>query len=230
MMVIVDCINILTQGRIKGILEDKKWLQYFLAAILGATPGCLGAFMSVSMYVHGIISFGALTACMIATSGDESFVMLAMFPKKALLLFAGLFVLGIFCSYLSDKVFNLFKIKPAAVCEDAALHKEDDCRCFGLKEILYNLRRISFVRFLLLFILASFLYGFISGIIPTDEQWVRFTFIGLLLASVFIVISVPAHYLNEHIWEHIFKKHMGRIFYGHSGLYCWLILDCVFLT
>lgn len=32
---------------------------------------------------------------MIATSGDEAFVMLALFPKEAMFLFAVLFILGI---------------------------------------------------------------------------------------------------------------------------------------
>ena len=45
-------------------------------------------FFNVSFYVHGLISFGTLTGGMIATSGDEAFVMLALFPKQALLLFA----------------------------------------------------------------------------------------------------------------------------------------------
>ena len=34
----------------------------------GATPGCLGAFMNVSLYVHGMISFGAIVGGTIATS------------------------------------------------------------------------------------------------------------------------------------------------------------------
>ena len=31
-----------------------------LASFLGSTPGCLGAFMNVSLYIHGTISFGAI--------------------------------------------------------------------------------------------------------------------------------------------------------------------------
>ncbi|MBT3312467.1 MAG: hypothetical protein HN737_12920 [Desulfobacterales bacterium] len=39
--------------------------------------------MNVSLYVHGLISFGAITGGMITTSGDETFVMLIQFPGTA---------------------------------------------------------------------------------------------------------------------------------------------------
>jgi len=59
---------------------------------------------------------------MIATSGDEAFVMLAMFPDKALLLFGILFVLGIGSGWLIDKVVNLFKFKPCEACQLQQVH------------------------------------------------------------------------------------------------------------
>ena len=77
MMLLVDFIEIASRGRISGIIKGGPWRQYTLASFLGSTPGCLGAFMNVSLYVHGLISFGAIVGGMIATSGDEAFVMLA---------------------------------------------------------------------------------------------------------------------------------------------------------
>jgi len=41
--------------------------QYTLASFLGSIPGCLGSFMNVSLYIRGMISFGALAGGMIAT-------------------------------------------------------------------------------------------------------------------------------------------------------------------
>ena len=49
-----------------------------------------------------MLSFGAVVSAMIATSGDESFVMLAMVPKQALIITLVLFVLGIFAGALTD--------------------------------------------------------------------------------------------------------------------------------
>ena len=55
-----------------------------LGAFLGVIPGCLGAFAAVSLYSHRNLSFGALVAAMIATSGDEAFVMFSMFPLQVI--------------------------------------------------------------------------------------------------------------------------------------------------
>jgi len=40
--------------------------------------------MNVSFYVHGLISLGEIVLGMIAASGDETFVMLTLFPREAL--------------------------------------------------------------------------------------------------------------------------------------------------
>ena len=62
MMIAVDFINVKTKGKLESILkEGRKWKQYFVASLLGAAPGCLGSFAGVSLYIHGMISFGALT-------------------------------------------------------------------------------------------------------------------------------------------------------------------------
>jgi hypothetical protein len=104
MMLIVDYINVLTKGDMEKALKGGGKRQYTIASFLGATPGCLGAFMNVSFYVHGLLSFGAIAGGMIATSGDEAFVMLALFPKEAMFLFAVLFILGIIGGRIADKV------------------------------------------------------------------------------------------------------------------------------
>jgi len=217
MMLFIDYLNVLTQGRMSSFIRGGRLRQYLAASFLGATPGCLGAFATVSFYIRGLISLGAVVGCMIATSGDEAFVMLAMFPKKALLIFGFLFVLGIIFSYVVDALLKVLKIKPHASCEEAVLHDKNICRCFGFRETLFNLRHLSFNRFLLLLLLAVFLYGFLRGIITVDESWVKVTFISLLSLAIFIVITVPQHYLQEHIWEHIAKKHLLRILLWSFG-------------
>jgi hypothetical protein len=70
--------------------------------VLGVIPGCLGGYITVSMYSKRAFSFGALLAMMIATTGDEAFVMLAMYPVKALWIFLGLFVLAIAVGLLAE--------------------------------------------------------------------------------------------------------------------------------
>ena len=97
-------------------MQGALWRQYTLASFLGSTPGCLGAFMNVSLYVHGIIGFGAIVGGMIATSGDEAFVMLAQFPGTALALFVLLFFAGIFFAWVGDNVIGMVGIVQYESC------------------------------------------------------------------------------------------------------------------
>ncbi|PIU63302.1 MAG: selenocysteine protein [Armatimonadetes bacterium CG07_land_8_20_14_0_80_40_9] len=216
MMVFIDYINVLTKGKMSIAVRGGLFRQYIMAGFLGATPGCLGAFMNVSFYVHGLISFGAVAGGMIATSGDESFVMLAMFPAKAILLFGILFVLGIISAYFIDKIMPILKIKPSLECQLLDVHPEDGILSLG--EIVEHIKKISLVRFLLLTLLVVFIYGFTSGIIgPKDWNWERITFVLLLSLTVFMVITMPEHYLEEHIWGHTVKEHLWRVFLWSFG-------------
>ncbi len=213
MMMVIDYINVLTKGKMNKFIKGSKFRQYSITSFLSATPGCLGAFMNVSFYIRGIISFGAILGGMIATSGDEAFIMLAMFPQKALLLFGILFILGIFFAYITDKLLPVLKIKTSLKCEFSDIHKEDECRCLNLKEVVAHIKKMSFVRFLILIFLSGIFYSLITGIIgPQEWNWKRVTFLSLSMLAGFIVITVPDHFLEEHIWNHIAKKHLWKIF------------------
>ena len=74
MMLLIEYINVQTRGTWQQLLRKSRAGQLVLGAALGATPGCLGAFTVVSLYSHRAVSFGALVAAMVATSGDEAFV------------------------------------------------------------------------------------------------------------------------------------------------------------
>jgi hypothetical protein len=123
MMLVVDFINVKTKGKLESILiNGRKWKQYIIASVLGTAPGCLGSFAGVSLYIHGMISFGALTGLMFATAGDEQFIMLAMFPDTALIMFGILFVLGIVVGFITDRLVKRFKIKTCTDCEIKQYH------------------------------------------------------------------------------------------------------------
>ena len=86
MMVVIDYINVQSRSLWTKRLKQSPMLQIVVAAALGITPGCLGAFTVVSLYTHRMMGVAGLVAAMIATSGDEAFVMFALFPGKAFLL------------------------------------------------------------------------------------------------------------------------------------------------
>ena len=218
MMMSVDYLNVLTKGKMHKIIKGGLFRQYVTASFLGTTPGCLGAFMNISFYVHGLISFGAIAGGMIATSGDEAFIMLAMFPGKALILFIMLFFLGIVSSCLIDKVVPKLKIKASQECEYSIPHLDVECRCLSFKEVVYSITHISLTRFLMLALLVGAFHGYITGLAGhTTWDWERITFIIILTVAGYIIITVPDHYLEEHVWKHIAKKHLWKIFLWSFG-------------
>lgn len=213
MMLIVDYFNVMTNGRMSVAIRGGRWRQYSISSFLGATPGCLGAYLNVSFYVHGLLSFGAIVGGMVATSGDEAFVMLALFPKQALILFGILFIMGIVLAWITDKIALILKIKPCEECQLHQVHQIEECRCFDKNNFINNLLHASFLRVTFLSLGVVFLLSIVTGIVgPQNWGWKRITLAALLMIATLIVISVPEHYLRKHIWEHIAKKHLGRVF------------------
>jgi hypothetical protein len=72
---------------------------------------------------------------------------------------------------------------------------------------------MSFPRALLLALFGLFLYGLSAGAFgPQAWNWVRFTMLGSGLFALFVGTTVPDHFLQEHLWEHIIQRHLLRIF------------------
>lgn len=219
MMLVIEYANILSQGKWQTNLRKYRWGQYIFAAFLGAMPGCLGPFAIVSMYAHRMVSIGVVVAAMIATSGDESFVMLAMIPKQALLLTLILFVLGIGVGYLTDVTFKNAVASPDTICAGYEFHLEEKCECFPPLHIILNQwKACTWVRGILSLILILFVLALSSGLIgPSSWNWIRVTLLFISTIALFIVISVPDHFLDEHLWGHVVRKHIPRVFLWTFG-------------
>ena len=139
MMILVDLINVWTKGKIEAFLKGKaKGMQYVVASLIGTVPGCVGGFTNVSLYLHGLISFGALSGSMISVSGDEAFVMLALFPQWAMILFAVLFVAGILGGYITDILVKKFKMNVCSSCGGQIVHPKERNFKHYLKDHIYN--------------------------------------------------------------------------------------------
>jgi len=233
MMLVIEYVNVLTQGSWQNGLAGSRLMQYLFAVILGATPGCLGAFAVVAMYSHGVLPFGALVAAMIATSGDEAFVMLAMFPEKALLLTGALIVIGLVAGWLTDALAGSRIVNIIHTCQKLEIHSPESCECFPGWDIFRQLRELSLARGVLLGVLSLFLFGVISGAVgPEIWNWIRFTLLLTGLVGLFIVGTVSEHFLQEHLWRHIALKHIHPIFLWTFGalLITMLATDYLHLT
>lgn len=218
MMLVVEYVNVQSRGGWKRLFEGKRGRQYLLAAGLGALPGCLGAFTVVTLYSHGIVSFGALVATMVATSGDEAFVMLALIPRTAILITVILFVGALLLAYFVDSLTWKFDFQDKPVFHSLPMHEEEACRCFDRAQIMPQIKAISFHRFLLVITVLLFVFSLVTGLLgPVEWDWKRITFLAGALISLLIVSTVPEHFLQEHLWQHLIKKHLLRIFLWTFG-------------
>ena len=136
MMTLIEIFNVCTQGKMFHSLEKHKGRQIVTSAALGLIPGCLGGFAGVSLYSHRMIGFGALLATLIATTGDEAFIMLAKFPGTALMMMCGLFVLGIGIGALTEIIVGSMQKKGKMMNIGADRSRDDNyeihsCDCCG---------------------------------------------------------------------------------------------------
>ncbi len=218
MMLLVEYVNVLTHGKWQKELSESKYGQYLLGVILGAVPGCLGSFTVVSLYSHEVVSFGALVATMIATSGDEAYVMFSMFPLKAAYLTVIISAVGFVAGVLTDKFYKGGTKLLTSEVHGFEIHNEEYCECYPGNRIIHQLKNMSFPRALLMGVLVIFLFILFSN---TAEHggwnWVKITLLVSNLLALFIVVTVPDHFLEKHLWQHVLKKHLLRIFLWTFG-------------
>lgn len=227
MMLVIEYVNVLTCGVWQQRLSASRWGQYLFAAIMGTTPGCLGAFIVVAMYSHRMLTLGAVVTTMIATSGDESFVMLAMMPREAILLTALLFVIGVIVGFFTDSFSGHFKSRKVERCEGFEIHTFESCHCFPRGEILKQWKHLSSFRTTLATVLVLFIIMVTTGQVgPPQWNWVRISILIVTGLAIFIVSTVPDHFLEKHLWEHVVRKHVFRIFLWTFGT----LLILYFLT
>jgi len=331
MMMMIESLNIESRGMVFKGLKKTKFGQVVIASLLGSIPGCMGGFATVSLYTHRMFSFGALVAMMIASSGDEAFVMLAMIPDQALVLFAVLFVLAVVVGVAVDFFHGRIHSRRCGLhdhsecgadtdCHDGyVVHDHEDiatvsekprndgdvttCRCHhddrdstslrGAKRRgnLHDRRRHYGWKRMVMFIgLAVFIAALATGYLGHDhsaheghdhavhmhhdhegiatvsekprndmahdashdgirhghlehdehfaahhgdeqsdvaishgidllsEDWMNVLFAGLSVIVLIVLLFASDHFVEEHMWEHIIKKHLPVIFAWTFGV------------
>ena len=257
MMMMIESLNIESKGLLFKGLRRTKFGQVIVAALLGSVPGCMGGFAAVSLYTHRMFSFGALVAMMIASSGDEAFVMLAMIPEQALVLFALLFVIAVGAGVIVDKVWDR---KHESSCADGYMIHEDSASGHGhndSEDLSENRskggkRTFGWRRIVMFVGLAVFIAALATGQLGHDhsahghdhsahthehhtechdehhgntfqinllnEDWMNVLFAGLSVIMLFVLLLGSDHFVEEHLWMHIIRKHLPTIFAWTFGV------------
>lgn len=220
MMMVIQYIDTFSQGKWQNHLSRHQVGQYFFAAFLGVIPGCLGAFAIVSMYSHRMISFGAVVSAMIATSGDESFAMLSLAPRDALLLMVLLFAIGVTGGAIADTLPGKRHQPEKTLCRGPEFHVSGKCECFpSAKTIFDQWKNCSPIRWVFSGVLIVLLNFHIFGVIgPSSWGGVRIALLLITLLALFIVVTVPDHLLKNYFWERVFQKQSLKIFLWTFGV------------
>jgi len=222
-MLIIEYFNIMTQGIWLRYLGSSRFSQYLLAALLGATPGCMGAFIVVALFTHRRMTLGALVAAMITTSGGEMFVMLALIPQTALALTVGMFIVGLGTGWLTDNFRDPEKSYLKEECLDFTIHDEKGCRCFSKETFFLNWKNPSVHRIVLTTFILLILFTLLTNQLgPNDWDWKKILLLSAVGIALFIIITVPEHFMFQHLWRHIVCQHVPQIF-----LWTWGVLATI---
>ena len=231
MMLLTEVIHVYTKGNIGQNGFQSRFRQVLFSALLGLVPGCIGGFAVVSLFTHEMVSIGALFACMVASTGDESFVMLSIMPSTALFLDLLLLVLAIGGGWMVNFLFKKYTFSlPGKIHMEVHTHDTEIFR-FSRDKIISHIRELSFTRCLLIIGLFLFIFGLVNGQFnyhtltlgrPTKElassaDPENILFIALALIVFYVLLIAEEHFLQEHLWKHIIKKHFLRIFLWTFG-------------
>ena len=229
MMLMIEYVNIHSHGKWFSKLHQNRFGQVVLGAGLGIIPGCMGGFAAVSMYSHKLLSFGALIAMMIASSGDEAFVMLAMIPKEALLLMVILFVVAIAVGLLVDRFSKPHPHHHQEGCDEGYQIHEEESETVE-KSSFRHMKHASAERIALLLGVILFIVALAFGMLEHEheeavhtqlnifnENWMNLIFAIISLFVVWFIATAGEHIIKEHLWEHIIRKHFLSIFLWTFG-------------
>lgn len=213
LMIIIEFLFLISYGKLNTWLFKRKFFQIIISSILGISPGCAGTFAVVNFYTHGVFSFPALLAALIATFGDEAYVIFSVSPLTGLKISVILLILSFFIPlmllFISKKK---YRIEPKD--SHYSTHENEEC-CLEIKDFrfskiqCFSLQKILFIVILLLILIISFFHNH-------NESNLSFEFVFYLITSLitlYILLVVPEHFITEHLWEHIIKKHFVKLIF-----------------
>ena len=196
MMIIIELFVLKFKKRMISFVKKNRTINYIISSFFGIIPGCIGTFAMDSLYMTGLLSFGGIIAVMIATSGDEAFIMLSMAAKGEIpwsiiiVLISVLFFLGIFGAFLAEFIKKKTNMKFCTKCM-IKYHKNEEFKIkHFLKEHLVNhiLKKHISQIFVWLFV-AIFAISLLQEHVNLEFSGVNIFYI-LLIASLIGILPI----------------------------------------
>ncbi|MGQ9706214.1 MAG: putative manganese transporter [bacterium] len=221
MLTIIEAFGVATRGGCYEWFKKNTNITRLILPAIATAPGCHGEFLISSLYIHGLIGFATTVGGLISATGDEAFIMIVLFPKKALLLFLILFIIGVITPYL----ISIFIRRPTErlefICSTELIHKEEiqpQKRIFSGLNDLKNKSKWILLSISIIILVISILN--VETIIK--ENWERYSLIILSTISGLILLFSNEHFIKEHIVKHILKNHIWKI-------YLWTLGSIIFI-
>lgn len=221
MMLVIEYINVQSRGNWMQKMKKKSGLQLITAAILGLIPGCLGSYTVVSLYTHNVINFAALVTAMIATSGDEAFIMFAVMPKTAIIINIVIVTVAIITGLIINVIIKQkWKNKEYQKPEKFHIHAAY-CNCFVPAQIIPQLKNITFRRATLIVGLITFIVLLGFGVLSNGHDH---------SAELVNPEQVHQEHNHNHAHEHNHKTEKSSEKHNHESDSHWNWITITFLV
>ncbi|MBP5318366.1 MAG: arsenic efflux protein [Paludibacteraceae bacterium] len=229
MMMLIESLHLSVRGTFAGWLHRNRFGQVVMSALLGLIPGCMGGFAAVSLYTHGLLGFGALVAMMIASSGDEAFVLMAMAPGDAFWLFLLLFVIALVCGGLLELIPAIRRRHP--LCTDIEELPASEKILTRNRKLRHWFWQRSLLAVALFVFMVALLGGFLepAGHLPAsdlsainsfwlDEEWMYWVFGLFMVLLLLVVLFGKDQFVRQRLWQHVVVKHYPALFAWTFGV------------
>ena len=175
LMIVVELIVLKYKQQIIDFVKKNKFFGYVVSSFFGIIPGCIGTFAMDSLYMSGLLGFGGIVATMIATSGDEAFILIGMATKgeiswmPIIVITFTLFILGIVGGFIADYFKKKSNMKFCTKCE--IIHHQDEelnIKHFFKEHIFKHILKKHIWQIFLWLFLAIFVIELLQGTINLD--------------------------------------------------------------
>ena len=195
LMIVIEWLQIKFEDKIKKALIKNPHNQIIGSSLLGAIPGCIDAFLVVSLYSHGLVGFGALTAVMLSTAGDEAFIMLAIIPKTALIIFAICAAFGIIGGYIVERIASKINLKRAEPCPIEIHAEEYDIRHFFKEHVYEHILKKHIPKLFLWILLTLLIIHFLMQYFDLESMLPKNRLLLIVLAALIGIIPESGPHL-----------------------------------